>query len=138
MTKVERLVTVKFLDRKSLGGPSGSGCWVIHNGRAIAATAPAARLTMAMGSLQPCCWPRIVPKASPATATATTSEPSQSKCPVAWSSRDSGRYPLAAPQSPACSAFHTASATWRASRSSMSTHSLPRGSTGELLNSAPD
>ena len=96
MTNVEMLVTVKFLDRKRLGGTSGSLRRVISNGSAIAATAPTVKLTMAIGSLQPCCWPRIVPKASPATATATTSEPSQSKRPVACSSRDSGTNPTVA------------------------------------------
>jgi glycosyltransferase involved in cell wall biosynthesis len=50
------------------------------------------QLASAIGSCQPCCWPRTVPKASPATATATTSEPSQSKRPVACSLRDSGTY----------------------------------------------
>jgi hypothetical protein len=90
------LVTVKFLDRNSLGGTSGSRRRVISTGRATAATAPTAKLTTAIGSLQPCCWPRIVPKASPATATATTSEPSQSTCPVACSSRDSGTNPTVA------------------------------------------
>jgi hypothetical protein len=81
---------VKFLDRKSFGGTSGSLRRVISNGKATAATAPTAKLTTATGSLHPCCCPRIVPNASPATVRATTSDPSQSKRPLAWSSRDSG------------------------------------------------
>jgi hypothetical protein len=38
------LVTVKFLDRKSPGGTNGPLRRIISNGRAIAATAPTAKL----------------------------------------------------------------------------------------------
>ena len=83
-------VTVKLRDRNSFGGTRGFARCSIMNGSATTAATPTARLATTTGSPQPVCWPRIVPNASPPTASTTTSEPSQSKWPLAFSSRDSG------------------------------------------------
>ena len=83
---------MKFLDRNSRGGTSGCGLRTIMKGNAIAAIAPTPRLAITTGSPQPRCCPRIVPNASPPTASTITTEPSQSKCEDASGSRDSGTY----------------------------------------------
>src|SRR6266511_2608530 len=72
MTSVEMFVTVKFRDRKSEGGISGCSRLRMRGVRAIVATAPRARATYADASRHWRCWPRMVPYASPPTATATT------------------------------------------------------------------
>ena len=83
---------MKLRERNSRGDTSGFFRFTIMNGNAIAATAPINRLVSATGSPQPRCCPRIVPKASPPTASTITIDPSQSKCPVASGSFDSGTY----------------------------------------------
>src|SRR4030095_12333907 len=54
-------VTVKFLDRNSFGGTSGSLRWVIRNGKATAATTPITRLATATGSPPPRRCPPVLP-----------------------------------------------------------------------------
>ena len=57
---------------------------------ATAAARPMISATHATGSCQFFSWPRVAPNESPPTATAMTAAPSQSKSPVALSSRLSG------------------------------------------------
>src|SRR6266511_3794816 len=96
MTSVEMFVTVKFRDRKSEGGISGCSRLRMRGVRAIVATAPRARATYADASRHWRCWPRMVPYASPPTATATTAAPSQSNRGDISSSRDSWTWPRVA------------------------------------------
>ena len=76
--------------RNRSGGTSGSRRRRMSPGNRATAVAPTAIARKAIGSCQRCCSPRVAPKASPPTPTAITVAPSQSKRPVAPSSRDSG------------------------------------------------
>src|SRR5437870_1193649 len=62
MTKVERLVTVKFRDLNISSGTSGLRARRIWNGKAIRARAPMASATKAIGSRHSRCWPKITTK----------------------------------------------------------------------------
>ena len=78
------------------GGTSGSRRVTMRIGNATAATMPMASTTNAVGSVHCCSWPRMSPKLMPPTATAMTSEPSQSRRRGASSLRDSGTWRSAA------------------------------------------
>ena len=90
MTNVDRLMTLNARLRNRSGGTSGSRRRRMRPGNTATATAPTTIATKASGSCQRCSSPRVAPKASPPTPTAITAAPSQSKRPVASSSRDSG------------------------------------------------
>ena len=64
----------------------------IRIGKAIAATTPMPSTRNALGSDHCVSWPRMSPKLMPPTASAMTIEPSQSRRPVAVSSRVSGTW----------------------------------------------
>ncbi|RIH88940.1 hypothetical protein Mterra_00891 [Calidithermus terrae] len=75
-------MAAKVRERKSDRGTRGLGTRAIQKGKASVASAPSPSATNAPGSRQPCSCPRMAPKASPPTASATISEPVQSKRPA--------------------------------------------------------
>ena len=82
-------MTVKFLDRNSPSGTRGCFDLAIRTGNNTAATAPTTSDTYGSAPFQFSCCPMMAPKERPPTARKMTAAPSQSKCPVASSSRDS-------------------------------------------------
>ena len=89
MSSVDRLIVANARSRNSPSGTSGCFRRAIMIGKATRAAAPIASATNAIGSSHCRCCPRVAPNASPPTARMATTAPSQSKWPVAVSSRDS-------------------------------------------------